>query len=116
MDTNEEKYKNENLKFLIPNDGSIIIKDAADSVNKDLINAIILVTILMILFLHSGRNAMIVMISVPLALIGTFIGIQLMGYTLNLMTLLALSLIIGTLVDDAIVVLENVYRHLEMGK
>lgn len=112
----EEKYKNENLKFLIPNDGSIIIKDAADSVNKDLINAIILVTILMILFLHSGRNAMIVMISVPLALIGTFIGIQLMGYTLNLMTLLALSLIIGTLVDDAIVVLENVYRHLEMGK
>lgn len=112
----EEKYKNENLKFLIPNDGSIIIKDAADSVSKDLINAIILVTILMILFLHSGRNAMIVMISVPLALIGTFIGIQLMGYTLNLMTLLALSLIIGTLVDDAIVVLENVYRHLEMGK
>ena len=87
----EEKYKNENLKFLIPNDGSIIIKDAADSVSKDLINAIILVTILMILFLHSGRNAMIVMISVPLALIGTFIGIQLMGYTLNLMTLLALS-------------------------
>ena len=82
----------------------------------DLIYAIVLVTLIMIFFLHSGRNALIVMISVPLSLISTFVGIYMFGYTLNLMTLLALSLIIGTLVDDAIVVLENVYRHLEMVK
>jgi hydrophobic/amphiphilic exporter-1 (mainly G- bacteria), HAE1 family len=112
----EEEHGNISLKFSIPQDSSVVIKDAADSVINDLILAIILVTVMMILFMHSVRNAFIVMISVPLALISTFVGISLAGYTLNLMTLLALSLIIGTLVDDAIVVLENVYRHLEMGK
>lgn len=112
----EQKYANVGLRFSIPQDGSIIIEEAAQGVTKDLIYAIVLVTLIMIFFLHSGRNALIVMISVPLSLISTFVGIYMFGYTLNLMTLLALSLIIGTLVDDAIVVLENVYRHLEMGK
>ncbi len=112
----EEEYHNIQLKFSIPLDGSILVKDASDGVVRDLFYAIILVTLIMLLFLHSGRNAMIVMVTVPLSLIATFIGITLFDYTLNLMTLLALSIIIGTLVDDAIVVLENVYRHLEMGK
>ncbi|MCF8298823.1 MAG: efflux RND transporter permease subunit [Saprospiraceae bacterium] len=112
----EAEYSNIQLKFSIPLDGSILIKDAAKGVARDLIYAIILVTVIMLVFLHSGRNALIVMIAVPLSLISTFIGIKLFDYTLNLMTLLALSIIIGTLVDDAIVVLENVYRHLEMGK
>jgi HAE1 family hydrophobic/amphiphilic exporter-1 len=56
------------------------------------------------------------MISIPASLIATFIGIYLLGYTLNLMSLLGLSLVVGILVDDAIVVLENIYRHMEMGK
>lgn len=112
----ETEYSGINLKFSIPLDGSILIKDAAQGVARDLLYAIILVTLIMLIFLHSGRNALIVMITVPLSLISTFIGISYFEYTLNLMTLLALSIIIGTLVDDAIVVLENVYRHLEMGK
>lgn len=116
MNRLEQEYASVSLKFSVPQDSSIVIKDAADSVTNDLLLAILLVTVIMILFMHSVRNAFIVMISVPLALISTFVGISLLGYTLNLMTLLALSLIIGTLVDDAIVVLENVYRHLEMGK
>ena len=70
----------------------------------------------MLLFLHSVRNAFIVMVSIPASLIATFIGMYLMGYTLNLMSLLGLSLSCGILVDDAIVVLENIYRHMEMGK
>jgi len=70
----------------------------------------------MLFFLHSVRNAVIVMIAVPLSIVSTFVGMELLGYTLNLITLLALSLVIGTLIDDAIVVLENIYRHLEMGK
>jgi HAE1 family hydrophobic/amphiphilic exporter-1 len=70
----------------------------------------------MLLFLHSIRNAFIVMVSIPASLIATFIGMSLMGYTLNLMSLLGLSLVVGILVDDAIVVLENIYRHMEMGK
>jgi HAE1 family hydrophobic/amphiphilic exporter-1 len=56
------------------------------------------------------------MVSIPASLIATFIGIYVMGYTLNLMSLLGLSLVVGILVDDAIVVLENIYRHMEMGK
>src|SRR5690606_38551207 len=62
------------------------------------------------------RNALIVMVAIPLALIATFIGMDLLGYSLNLMSLLGLSLVVGILVDDAIVVLENIYRHMEMGK
>jgi HAE1 family hydrophobic/amphiphilic exporter-1 len=56
------------------------------------------------------------MVAIPASLIATFIGMALLGYTLNLMSLLALSLVVGILVDDAIVVLENIYRHMEMGK
>ena len=56
------------------------------------------------------------MVSIPASLVATFIGMALMGYTLNLMSLLGLSLVVGILVDDAIVVLENIYRHMEMGK
>ena len=70
----------------------------------------------MLFFLHSFRNALIVMVSIPASLIATFIGISLLGYTLNLMSLLGLSLVVGILVDDAIVVLENIQRHMEMGK
>lgn len=112
----EQQYTDQKLEFSIPQDSSLFIMEAAQSVTKDLLIAIVLVTLIMILFLHSIRNAIIVMIAVPLSLIASFIGMELMGYTLNLMTLLALSLVIGTLVDDAIVVLENIYRHLEMGK
>lgn len=112
----ERQYAGYAMQFGIPQDGSLLIMDAADSVRFDLILAIILVTFVMLFFLHSVRNAVIVMIAVPLSIVATFIGMQLLGYTLNLITLLALSLVIGTLVDDAIVVLENIYRHLEMGK
>ena len=111
-----QEYKIINLEFRVSNDGSIVIKEAARGVARDLSYAILLVTAIMLLFLHSFRNALIIMVTVPLSLIATFIGISLLGYSLNLMTLLGLTVIIGTLVDDAIVVLENVYRHMEMGK
>jgi HAE1 family hydrophobic/amphiphilic exporter-1 len=78
--------------------------------------AILLVALVMLVFLHSMRNAVIVMIAIPASLVTTFIGIHLFGFTFNLMTLLALSLVVGILVDDSIVVLENIQRHLEMGK
>ncbi|GIV44348.1 MAG: hypothetical protein KatS3mg035_1471 [Bacteroidia bacterium] len=78
--------------------------------------AILLVAAVMLLFLHSLVNSFIVMVAIPASLVCTFIAMYLLGYTLNLMTLLGLSLVIGILVDDSIVVLENIYRHLEMGK
>jgi len=112
----ETSYASSQMQFTVPHDGSQMIIDAADSVSLDLLMAVILVTVIMFFFLHSARNAVIVMVAVPLSIVSTFVGISLFGYSLNLMTLLALSLVIGTLVDDAIVVLENIYRHLEMGK
>jgi HAE1 family hydrophobic/amphiphilic exporter-1 len=114
--TIEKNYEKEGLKLQIANDTSEFTLVAADAVIHDLFIAVFLVAFVMLFFLHSIRNALIVMVSIPASLIATFIGIYLMGYTLNLMSLLGLSLVVGILVDDAIVVLENIYRHMEMGK
>ncbi|MFN3021171.1 efflux RND transporter permease subunit [Chryseobacterium sp. TY3] len=112
----EKNYANQGIKLNIVNDSTEFTLAAADHVIFDLFLAIILVAVVMLLFLHSIRNAVIVMVAIPMSLIAAFIGMNLMGYTLNLMSLLGLSLVVGILVDDAIVVLENIYRHMEMGK
>lgn len=112
----ESDYKVNGLQLKTAKDSTIFTLEAADSVLHDLLIAVILVAFVMLFFLHSIRNSVIVMISIPASLIATFIGIYLLGYTLNLMSLLGLSLVVGILVDDAIVVLENIYRHMEMGK
>ncbi|WP_035668690.1 efflux RND transporter permease subunit [Flavobacterium sp. 83] len=109
-------YKKNGLQLQVAKDSTIFTLEAADSVVHDLLIAVLLVAFVMLFFLHSIRNSLIVMVSIPASLIATFIGIYLMGYTLNLMSLLGLSLVVGILVDDAIVVLENIYRHMEMGK
>ncbi|RNI28346.1 efflux RND transporter permease subunit [Rufibacter immobilis] len=112
----EKIYAKEGLKFNIASDSSDFTLEAADSVIHDLVIAVILVAVVMLLFLHSLRNAVIVMVSIPASLVATFIAMYLLGFSLNLMSLLALSLVVGILVDDAIVVIENIYRHMEMGK
>jgi HAE1 family hydrophobic/amphiphilic exporter-1 len=112
----EKKYKKEGIKFTVATDTSIPTIESVDAVIHDLELAVLLVAAVMLLFLHSLRNAFIVLISIPASLISTFVAMYLLGYTLNLMTLLAMSLVIGILVDDSIVVLENIYRHLQMGK
>lgn len=112
----EATYSKEGLSFQISQNSSDFTLDAANEVIKDLIIAVVLVALIMLLFLHSIRNAVIVMIAVPASIIATFTVMFLAGFTLNLMSLLALSLVVGILVDDAIVVIENIYRHLEMGK
>jgi HAE1 family hydrophobic/amphiphilic exporter-1 len=112
----EKDYADNGLKLGIAKDSTVYTLEAADSVLHDLLIAVILVALVMLFFLHSIRNSLIVMVSIPASLIATFIGIYLLGYTLNLMSLLGLSLVVGILVDDAIVVLENIYRHMEMGK
>ncbi|MBD8489643.1 efflux RND transporter permease subunit [Echinicola sp. CAU 1574] len=112
----EKTYQNSDLRFEISQDSSEFTLEAADAVIHDLIIAVVLVAVIMLLFLHSFRNAIIVMIAVPASIIATFTVMYLAGFTLNLMSLLALSLVVGILVDDAIVVIENIYRHLEKGK
>jgi HAE1 family hydrophobic/amphiphilic exporter-1 len=112
----ENDYKDNAVKLNVANDSTIFTLEAADSVIHDLLIAVFLVAFVMLFFLHSIRNSLIVMVSIPASLISTFIGFYYLGYTLNLMSLLGLSLVVGILVDDAIVVLENIYRHMEMGK
>lgn len=112
----EKTFAANQLDFEVAQDTTVFTMDAADAVMHDLFYAIILVAIVMLVFLHSIRNAFIVMLAIPASLVSTFIAMSIFGFTLNLMTLLALSLVVGILVDDSIVVLENIYRHMEMGK
>ncbi|MBN8705310.1 MAG: efflux RND transporter permease subunit [Bacteroidetes bacterium] len=112
----EEQNKNSGVKFIFADDSTDKTIAAVNSVVLDLFLAVILVSIVMLLFLRSYRNSLIVLISIPTSLVTAFAVMWLLGYTLNLMTLLAMSLIIGILVDDAIVVLENIQRHLDKGK
>src|SRR5690606_14726480 len=112
----EQDYSKYGLALTIASDSSEYTLASANAVIFDLVLAIVLVAIVMLFFLHSIRNAFIVMVAIPASLIATFIGMYLLGFSLNLMSLLALSLVVGILVDDAIVVLENIYRHMEMGK
>ena len=112
----QEKYKDLGVKFTVATDTSTVTMESVNAVLHDLQLAIFLVALVMLLFLHTLRNALIVLIAIPASLVSTFIAMYALGYTLNLMTLLAMSLVIGILVDDSIVVLENIYRHLQMGK
>lgn len=112
----EKEYADQGLKLSVAQDSTEFTRNSINSVLIDLLLAIIFVSLVMLFFLHNFRNALIVMVVVPVSLIATFIGMYVLGFTLNLMSLLGLSLVIGVLVDDAIVVIENVYRHMEMGK
>lgn len=112
----ERQYRSAGLKATVIYDNSGFITDSANAVKEDLVLAILLVAGVMLLFLHSIRNSLIVMVAIPTSLVVTFIGMWACGFSLNIITLLALSLVIGILVDDAIVVLENIYRHLEQGE
>jgi len=114
--TIEKQNANAAIKFVVTDDSTDNTIAAVNSVVFDLILAVILVSLVMLLFLRSFRNALIVLVAIPTSLITAFAVMWLLGYTLNLMTLLAMSLIIGILVDDATVVLENIQRHLDMGK
>lgn len=113
IEAQNQKY---GVKFIIADDSTENTIAAVNSVVKDLSIAVILVSLVMLLFLKSYRNALIVMVSIPTSLITSFGVMWLLGYTLNLMTLLAMSLIIGILIDDAIVILENIQRHFDMDK
>ena len=104
------------VQFIIADDSTDNTIAAVNSVVIDLILAVILVSMVMLLFLRSFRNSLIVIVAIPTSLVTAFAVMWLLGYTLNLMTLLAMSLIIGVLVDDAVVVLENIQKHLDKGK
>lgn len=116
MDTLVKQYASKGFKYEVAIDQSIYTMESAESVIHDLFLAVLIVAFVMLIFLHSFRSSMFILISLPSAMIPTFLLMYLMGFSLNLMTLLALSLVVGILVDDSIVILENIFRHMEMGK
>ncbi|RFF31085.1 efflux RND transporter permease subunit [Wenzhouxiangella sediminis] len=103
------------LEADIPYDSTEYINNAIDEVITTIIEALIIVVIVIFLFLGSLRTVIIPAVAVPLSLIGAMFLMLLMGFSINLLTLLAMVLAIGIVVDDAIIVLENIHRHIEEG-
>ncbi len=105
----------EGLAMTVAYDASDYVDSSIDEVIKSLIEALLIVTLVVFLFLGSFRSVLIPTIAIPLSLVGAFTIMLIMGFSINLLTLLALVLAIGLVVDDAIIVVENVDRHLEEG-
>ncbi|MEK6683078.1 MAG: efflux RND transporter permease subunit [Nitrospirota bacterium] len=103
------------MKLQIGFDSSVFIDESIQSVFETLAEALILVVLVIFLFLRSGRATLIPFVTIPVSLIGAFIFVYALGFTVNVLTLLALVLAIGLVVDDAIVMLENIYRRIEHG-
>ena len=103
------------ITITVANDNSVFIDRSIKSVFQTIVEAVILVALVIFVFLRTIRASIIPIITIPVSLIGTFAMMALAGFTINTLTLLALVLAIGLVVDDAIVVLENIYRHIEEG-
>ncbi len=107
---------NKGAEIKVVRDGSKWVRDNVTDVNESIILGVLLAVIVVYYFLGNGRSTIITGLALPNSLIGAFILMAAAGFTVNMMTLLALSLAVGLLVDDAIVVRENIFRHIEMGK
>ncbi len=105
----------EGIQYLVAYDESVYVQKAIREVWVTLFVAFLLVIATIFIFLRSVRSTLIPSISIPVAVIGTFAFMALLGYTINIVTMMALILTIGVVVDDSIVVLENIYRHIEEG-
>jgi HAE1 family hydrophobic/amphiphilic exporter-1 len=105
-----------NIKTEINRDNSRSIRVSVANVQRTLIEGASLTVLIVFLFLNSWRSTVITGLTLPIALIGTFLFMYLFGFTINTITLMALSLCVGLLIDDAIVVRENIVRHVQMGQ
>ncbi len=104
------------VKIDVIHDMSVSVERQLDSVKRTILEGALLTMVIVFLFLHSWRSTVITGLTLPISVLASFIAMQAFGFTLNFLTLMALSLCIGLLIDDAIVVRENIVRHLAMGK
>src|SRR5262245_25467030 len=104
------------MQLQVAFDSSLFIERSIDSVYRAMGEAVILVMAVIFVFLRSFRSTLIPFVTIPVSLVGSFFVLYLMGFTINVLTLLGVVLAIGLVVDDAIVVLENCHRHVELGK
>jgi len=112
----DEEYSRQGVRLSIVTDNSVAIEESVEQVQSTLIEGAALAVAIVFLFLNSWRSTVITGLTLPISMIGTLAVIAFFGFTLNTMSLLALTLSIGILIDDAIVVRENITRHLHMGK
>jgi HAE1 family hydrophobic/amphiphilic exporter-1 len=112
----EPQMKKAGVRLSVPTDNAPFIEHSIEDVKFDLWFGALLAVVVILIFLHDLRATLISALAIPTSVVATFAFIQVMGFTFNNMTMLALSLSIGILVDDAIVVIENIHRHLELGK
>lgn len=115
MDELKQRFP-EGMDYVVPYDTSLFVKASIWEVIKTLGEAMVLIMLVVYLFLQSWRATLIPMIAVPISLIGTFAGLWVFGFSINTLTLFAMVLSIGTVVDDAIIVLENIERLMEEEK
>jgi HAE1 family hydrophobic/amphiphilic exporter-1 len=104
------------LHFVTAFDQSVSIRESLFDLTFALLFGIFLVTVIVYMFLHNLRGTVIVGLAIPICLLSTFVVLWALGFTINTMSMLALALAVGVLVDDCIVVIENIYRHLRMGE
>lgn len=103
------------IKYEAVYDTTVFVRESINSVVATLLEAVALVVLVVILFLQTWRASIIPLIAVPVSIVGTFAVLHLLGFSINTLTLFGLVLAIGIVVDDAIVVVENVERHIEAG-
>jgi len=104
------------IQITIPRDNSIFIRDSFKQVQEHLYGGGLMAILIVLLFLGSFRTMIIAAVAIPTSIITTYIFMEIFGFTLNNVTMLAFTLMVGMLIDDAIVMLENIYRHADMGK
>ena len=104
------------VRLEVIGDNARPIRVAVENVRQTLIEGALLTVLIVFLFLNSWRSTVITGLTLPISIIGTFLFMHLFGFTINMITLMALSLCVGLLIDDAIVVRENIVRHVQMGK
>lgn len=114
MDELATRFPND-VKWAAPYDPTVFVRDSIKAVVKTLLEAVVLVVLVVILFLQTWRASIIPLLAVPVSVVGTFSVLYLLGFSLNTLSLFGLVLAIGIVVDDAIVVVENVERNIEMG-
>ena len=111
-----KKQLPEDVKLEVVRDTSLGIRNSVNNVKRTLLEGAALTILVVFLFLNSWRSTVITGLTLPISLIGTFLVMYAFGFTINMLTLMAMSLCVGLLIDDAIVVRENIVRHLAMGK
>jgi hydrophobic/amphiphilic exporter-1 (mainly G- bacteria), HAE1 family len=112
----QKEYKDQGITFVKTLESAKQITESLTDLQTSLMFGIFLVSLIVFIFLHNFRGMLIVILAIPTCIFASFVAMKAFGFTINNMSMLALSLAIGVLVDDAIVVIENIYRHLKMGE